>query len=218
MTRGTFITFEGVEGSGKSTQALRVHEDLRSRGIETLLTKEPGGTPIGDRIRAILLDPNAAGMDSLTELYLYAASRRQHVVEVIRPALERGAVVICDRFTDATLAYQGFGRGLELDRLRGLNDWATSGLAPRLTLVFDLAEETGVARARARNVETHRDDEGRFEAESLRFHRRVREGYLALAKAEPERFVVIDAEGSIDDVFVRTIAAITERAGRSEGQ
>ncbi|MGZ8868002.1 MAG: dTMP kinase, partial [Thermoanaerobaculia bacterium] len=169
-----------------------------------------GGTPLADQIRAILLHSENS-MDRLTELLLYAASRRQPVVEVIRPALERGAVVLCDRFTDATLAYQGFGRLLDLDRLRGLNDWVTDSLVPGLTLLFDIEEEAGLRRARSRNS-TATTDEGRFEAEDMRFHRRVREGYLALATAEPKRFAVIDGAGSIDEVFERTMAVLKQRA------
>ncbi len=205
-----FITFEGPEGSGKTTQLQRVAARLREGGVDCVTTKEPGGTPLADQIRAILLRSENT-MDRLTELLLYAASRRQNVVEVIRPALERGAVVLCDRFTDATLAYQGFGRLLDLDRLRTLNDWVTDSLVPHLTLLFDIEEEKGLRRARSRNA-TATKDEGRFEAEDVRFHRRVREGYLALALAEPDRFVTIDASGSIDEVFARTLAVLEQRA------
>ena len=201
-----FITFEGLEGSGKTTQVKRLAERLGN----AIVTKEPGGTPSADRIRAILLDPSSK-LDPIAEMFLFAASRRQHVVEIIRPALERGTVVLCDRFTDATLAYQGFGRLLNLDQLRMLNDWATEMLHPDLTLLFDLPEELGLTRARRRNAKSA-SDEGRFEAEDLRFHRRVREGYLALATAEPERFVVIDAHGSQDDVFERMMSALAARA------
>lgn len=205
-----FITFEGPEGSGKTTQLQRVTAELRAGITECVMTKEPGGTPLANQIRAILLHSESS-MDRLTELLLYAASRRQHVVEVIRPALERGAVVLCDRFTDATLAYQGFGRLLDLDRLRGLNDWVTDSLVPDLTLLFDIEEEVGLRRARSRNASAT-TDEGRFEAEDLRFHRRVREGYLALATAEPKRFAVIDGSGSIDEVFERTLKVMKQRA------
>ena len=206
-----FITFEGPEGSGKSTQIQRVGAWMREQGRECVVTKEPGGTPIGDRVRAILLDSAAAGMDAMTELLLYAASRRQHVVEVIRPARERGVPVLCDRYTDATLAYQGYGRLLDLDRLQTLNHWATDGLTPDLTLLFDIDEEAGLMRAHARNAEMT-VDEGRFEAEDLRFHRRVREGYLTMAAAEPRRFAVVDGSGSIDEVFERTLETLRARA------
>ena len=201
-----FITFEGIEGSGKTTQLRRLAALLP----EAVITKEPGGTPLADEIRGILLDARSR-LDPLAELFLFAASRRQNVVEVIRPALDDGRVVLCDRFTDATLAYQGFGRLLDLDRLRMLNDWATSSLQPDLTVLLDLPEEVGLDRARSRNVETTKN-EGRFEAEDLRFHRRVREGYLALAVAEPERYVVVDANGPENDVFDRMIAALRKRA------
>jgi dTMP kinase len=206
-----FVTFEGPEGSGKSTQIQRVGAWFVDQGRDCVVTKEPGGTPISDRIRAILLDSAAAGMDAMTELMLYAASRRQHVVEIIRPAVQSGRTVFCDRYTDATLAYQGYGRLLDLDRLQTLNQWATDGLKPGLTLLFDLDEETGLARAHARNAGMD-VDESRFELEDLRFHRRVREGYLALAAAEPDRFAIVDAIGSIDEVFARTLDTLRQRA------
>lgn len=201
-----FITFEGIEGSGKSTQMRRLAERLP----RALATKEPGGTPAGEKIRAILLD-SESHLDPVAELFLFAASRRQHVMEVIRPALARGEVVLCDRFTDATLAYQGFGRLLNLDQLRALNAWATDSLTPDITLLFDLDEETGLERARSRNA-TAVSDEGRFEAEDVRFHRRVREGYLAMAAAEPHRYLIIDGGGNPDEVFERMLRALTARA------
>jgi dTMP kinase len=200
-----FITFEGIEGSGKSTQLRRLAEHIE----DAIVTKEPGGTPLADRIRAILLD-SSSHLDPIAELFLFAASRRQHVVEIIKPALDRGVTVLCDRFTDSTLAYQGFGRLINLDRLRTLNAWATDSLVPDLTLLFDLPEETGLTRARSRNAEAVQD-EGRFEAEDWRFHRRVREGYRTLAFAEPKRFVIIDAAGHVDDVFARVVAEVEKR-------
>ena len=177
-----------------------------------MITKEPGGTPTADRIRSILLETSST-LDPVAEVLLFAASRRQNVVEVIKPALDAGRVVLCDRYTDATLAYQGFGRRLDLDRLRWLNDWATLSLQPDLTLLFDLPEETGLGRARRRN-DGAPVDEARFESEDLRFHRRVREGYLALARAEPRRFSVIDAAGTEAEVFERMIAVLRERTPR----
>ncbi len=208
---GIFIAVEGVEGSGKTTQAERLAQRLRNAGNNVVTTKEPGGTGLGNRVRAILLDPQEEGMDSVTELLLYAASRRQNVVEVIKPALERGAVVLCDRFTDATLAYQGFGRLLELDRLRALNDFATDKTYPDLTLLFDLPEAIGLERARSRNAEKDLQSESRLEGEDLRFHRRVREGYLALATAEPERFAIIDSAADVEEVHARTLATVRAR-------
>ena len=193
-----FITLEGIEGSGKTTQLRKLAERIPN----VLVTKEPGGTPTADRIRAILLDGREK-IDPVAELFLFAASRRQHVIEMIRPALQQGRVVLCDRFTDSTLVYQGFGRRLDLDRLRWLNDWATDALRPNLTLIFDLPEEVGLTRARSRNSSAP-VDEGRFELEDLRFHRRVREGYLALAMEDPKRYTVIDATGTPEEVFART--------------
>jgi len=201
-----FITLEGIEGSGKTTQLRKLAERIPN----ALVTKEPGGTPTADKIRAILLDTREK-IDPVAELFLFAASRRQHVLEVIRPALAGGRVVLCDRFTDATLAYQGFGRRLDLDRLRWLNEWATDSLHPDLTLIFDLPEETGLTRARSRNS-TAPVDEGRFELEDLRFHRRVREGYLSLATAEPQRYAVVDASGTADEVFAAAVEVLGKRA------
>lgn len=201
-----FITFEGIEGSGKTTQQRLVAEHLRAAGRTVVVTKEPGGTPLADRIRAIVLD-SANVIDPVAEVFLFAASRRQHTTEVIEPALKRGEVVLCDRYADSTLAYQGFGRLLDLDRLRSLNEWATDALVPNVTLLFDLPEEVGLTRANSRNA-VATQDEGRFEAEDLRFHRRVREGYLAMAVAEPNRYRVVDADGTVDEVFARTRAAL----------
>jgi dTMP kinase len=211
MTRAPFLVFEGVEGSGKTTQATRLGRHMRDLGYNHLLTKEPGGTALGERIRAILLDPSEDGMDPLSELLLYAASRRQHVVDLIQPSVDRGIIVICDRFTDATLAYQGYGRLLDIDLLRQLNDWVTGGLAPDLTVILDLPEEEGLNRAKERNLERDLHLESRLEGEDLRFHRRVREGYLALAEETPERYAVVPATGSVDEVFERILAVVAER-------
>jgi len=201
-----FITFEGIEGSGKTTQLRR----LAGRLPDAVITKEPGGTPLADEIRGILLDARSR-LDPVAEMFLFAASRRQNVAEVIRPALERGHVVLCDRYTDATLAYQGFGRLLDLDRLRMVNDWATGSLQPDITVLLDLPEDVGLSRARSRNDGATKN-EGRFEAEDLKFHRRVREGYLALAASEPARYVVVDGNGSESEVFDRLLAALRRRA------
>lgn len=211
MKRAPFIVFEGIEGSGKSTQAQRLSRHLRQIGRKSVLTKEPGGTPLGDRIRAILLDPAEEGMAPLTEMLLYAASRRQHVVDVIRPSIEHDAVVLCDRFTDATLAYQGFGRGLNLDRLREVNDWVTDGVVPDLTVILDLSEDVGLDRARHRNRVEDLELESRLEGEDLLFHRRVREGYLTLAEEAPERYSVVSAEGNEEEVFERVLAVVSAK-------
>lgn len=184
-----FITFEGIEGSGKTTQMHLLRDWLQARGERVLATREPGGTAIGDRIRAILLDPIHTEMAAETEILLYSAARAQIVRQVIRPHLEQGGIVLCDRFFDSTLAYQGYGRGLPLDILQQITVFATGGLVPDLTFYLDLPVEVGLRRKAQTPTEWTR-----FEAEALAFHRRVREGYLALAAAEPHRWVVLDAD------------------------
>lgn len=208
---GFFLTVEGIEGCGKTTQLKRLAKLLREQGHNCVMTKEPGGTPIGDRVRAILLDPQAEGMDALSELFLLAASRRQHVVEVVHPALEKGAVVLCDRYADASVVYQGYGRGLDLQKVLDINEWATDGITPDITFVFDLSENVGLGRARSRNATENLMAESRLEGEDFAFHRRVREGYLALAKEQPERFSVIDGSKSIDEVFAAMLDVLRER-------
>jgi len=200
------ITFEGTEGCGKSTQLRLLAEALRQKGYGVCTTREPGGCPISDAIRRILLDPSSTSMDPLTELFLYASARAQHMAEVIRPALERGEVVLCDRFTDATVAYQGFGRGLDLAQIHQLNRQATGELRPGLTILLDIPLEEGLRRAIERNG-SQAQDEGRFEQETLDFHRRVRDGYRRLA-ADEERFRVIDASGSVELVAERILKAV----------
>lgn len=191
---GVFITFEGIEGSGKSTQIHLLEESLKRRNLDLLLTREPGGTAIGEKIRSILLDAAHAGMAPVAELLLYAASRNQHVEEVIRPALGKGRVVLCDRYADATAAYQGAARNIDPDVIADLYQIATGGLAPDLTLLLDCPEDMGLGRARARNSRDPSScNADRFEREELDFHRRVREGYLAIARAEPNRVVVVDS-------------------------
>jgi len=191
-----FITFEGLDGSGKSTHLERAASWLRERGLDVLVTREPGGTEIGARIRSLLLDGRSEGMDGKVELLLMFADRRQHLVEVIEPALAAGRTVLCDRFTDSTIAYQGFGRGVPLAELDEVDHFATGRRRPDRTLYFDLPE--GAARRRGQS--SHRRRTGRvnrLDAEALEFYRRVREGYLERARLEPERFRVIDSEGSI---------------------
>jgi len=204
-----FITLEGVEGCGKSTQAALLGEWLRTRGHRVTMTREPGGCPISDRIRAILLDPANSAITADTELFLYAAARSQHVAEVIGPALTRGETVICDRFIDATLAYQGFARGLDLDKIRHLNHLAAGDMIPDLTLLLDFPVEIGLRRARQRNHDNASDHEGRFECETLAFHQRVRDGYLQLAAEQP-RIAVLDARGDITGLH-RQIVTVVER-------
>lgn len=192
------ITFEGPEGSGKSTQAQSLVDWLRNRGCSVVATREPGGTPLGDEVRRLLLNPDRS-LTPRGELFLYLAARAQHVEERIRPALADGSVVISDRFIDASVAYQGYGRNLGADRVRSLNDMATGGLVPDLTFILDLDPEVGLRRAR-RNSEEEWETAGgdRLEREELAFHRRVRSGYRALAESADERCVLLDGTASIE--------------------
>ena len=201
MSRGWFITFEGGEGTGKSTQLALVDEWLRTLGHATVVTREPGGTALGDAIRALLLDPDHEP-DGVTEIFLLEASRRDHVERVIRPALDAGTVVLCDRFTDSSLVYQGLVRGLGWDEVAALNRFATGGLEPDLTLVFDMDPEKALARAQSRNSQAL-TRESRLDDEPATFHHKVREGFLELARREPDRVRVIDAAGRPEKVFSR---------------
>ena len=201
---GLFITLEGPEGAGKSTNREYLAERLRSAGIDVVLTREPGGTPLAERIREILLAPSDETMCADTELLLVFAARAQHLAEVIRPALARGAVVLCDRFTDATYAYQGGGRGLSQERIATLEDFVQGALRPDLTLVFDLAIEVGMARASARG----RLD--RFELEGRTFFDAVRSTYLQRAAAEPARYRLVDAGQSLENVQMQLDALLPE--------
>ncbi|MBJ6800355.1 dTMP kinase [Geomonas propionica] len=208
---GFFITFEGVEGCGKTTQLRLLKERLEADGETVVATREPGGCPIADQMRAILLDAKNSAITPLAELLLYAAARAQHVQEVIAPALERGETVLCDRFTDATVAYQGHGRELDLDVIRQLNALATGGVQPDLTVLIDCPVQIGLSRALSRIEATSGAREERFELESVRFHERVREGYLTLARAFPERFVVVDGSGDVARTEVLVTAALRDR-------
>jgi len=219
LPRGWFITIEGPEGSGKTTQAAALTHHLRAAGTEVHLTREPGGTWLGERIRELLLartgsTGSTAPSDPLTDALLFNAARRQLVTEVIRPALVGGRTVVCARFADSTLAYQGYGAGVPLERLRELESAATDGLRPDLTILLDLPVEAGLARKAPGDVT-------RFEAEfDLDFHRRVRDGFLALAADEPDRFAVVDATQPVDHVTIGVIAATERlvRAGEPNGQ
>ena len=196
-----FITFEGGEGSGKTTQIKLAADWLRERGIPVLATAEPGGTPLGRKIREILLNRGSWTIGAEAELLLFAAARAQHVRETILPALEAGQWVLCDRFADATLAYQGFGRGLDVEFIRTLNDFSTCSLKPDLTLLFDLPVEVGLARAEKRAADGRPEaSEDRFEREERTFHGRIREGYLSLAAEEPERFRIINGAADVETV------------------
>jgi len=204
MTSGRFITLEGIEGVGKSTQARALAERLESAGHSVVRTREPGGTEVGDRIRAILLDPNHQAPADDTELLLMFAARAEHLARVIRPALAAGQWVVCDRFTDATYAYQGGGRNLDPARIGVLEAWVQQGLVPDRTVILDLPVDEGLVRARG-------DGDGdRFERERHAFFERVRATYLERAEAEPERIRVVDAHGQERDVAERVHAALED--------
>jgi dTMP kinase len=200
MSRGHFIALEGGDGCGKSTQAARLAED---RGA--LLTHQPGGTPIGAALRALLLDPQYGEMHDRTEAMLLAADRAQHVEEMVLPTLESGRDVICDRYIGSSLAYQGYGRGLPLDQVRYLSEWATAGLWPELVVLLEVPEAVADERMPG--------DRDRLEQVGVDFERRVRQGFGELARAEPERWVIVDGVGSIDEVAQRIAAVVAERVG-----
>lgn len=188
-----FLSFEGVDGAGKSTQLELLLEYLKGKRIDFIFTREPGGTPLGEQIREILLDPKNAGMSIITEALLFAAIRTEHVNRVIRPALEAGKVVICDRFVDSSLVYQGLAGGLPLDFVQQINEMATGALKPHRTIVLDIDPNLALQRKSP-------GMEDRIEQKSLRYHQLVREGYQELAKAEPRRIKIVDASGSVDEV------------------
>lgn len=215
MRRGLFITFEGGEGSGKSTQARLLADHLRRRGVPVVHTREPGGTSIAESVRRILLQPDSR-IAPLTELLLYEAARAQHLAEIVSPALQAGRVVICERYTDATVAYQGYGRGLNLRHIRILNDIATEKRRPDLTFLLDVPVQRGLTAARrlskrlAHGASRTRGGD-RMERETAQFHERVRRGYLALARREPRRFRRISWGDSIEDVFKRICSEVDKR-------
>jgi dTMP kinase len=209
--RGVFLTFEGIEGSGKSTQVARLAKALAGDSCDHLVTREPGGTPLGQRLREVLLAGDARARDPLTEALLMVADRAEHVARVILPALDDGTHVLCDRHADSTLAYQGGGSGVARDTLVRLNRIATRGLVPDLTLLYDLDPGIALERMRARTGGAA----DRFEAEALAFHQRVRAAYLELARDEPLRFAVIDAARPADEVFADTRARAQAVLGRA---
>ena len=196
------VTFEGGDGTGKSTQIHALESYLGKAGRSCMVTREPGGTALGTAIRKVLLEVGEHAIASSTELFLYLADRSQHVHEIILPAIGAGKIVLCDRFTDSTLAYQGYGRGLDLARLRQLNDMASGETRPDLTFLLDCPVEFGLARTALRRAQfaTGADQEDRFEREEIDFHEKIRAGFLELARAEPRRFRVIDASQPIEEV------------------
>lgn len=212
-TNGSLIAFEGVEGSGKSTQVARLAEHLRATGLDVVTTREPGGTPVAEAVRGILLDGEIESMDDRTEALLYAAARADHVAKVIRPALERGAYVVTDRYLDSSLAYQGYARGLGIDDIERINTFGTGGVAPDVVVLLHLDVEEGLDRAHLRAGPDAGSD--RLEAESVEFHQQVAAGFSVLAQRHPHRFVVIDADADVDTVARRVRDAMTERLGLS---
>ena len=195
MTNGFFITFEGIEGSGKTTQINLLAEHLKNKGYDVLVSREPGGTPLGEKIRHLLLDPQYDSMDYRTEILLYAADRAQHVKEKIKPALKKGKIVISDRFADSNLAYQAAGRGLDYEIVYQINDWVIDSTWPDLTFILDIDIKEGLKRARAQSFDAEGD---RLEREVDDFHQRVRDAYLKMA--EKERFVLVNAGESVEKV------------------
>jgi dTMP kinase len=204
-----FISFEGIEGSGKTTQIQGVYDHLLQKGYDVIVTREPGGSKIGRQIRSILLDSKNKGLDPLAELLLYMADRAQHLNEIIKPGLSSGKMILCDRYYDATIAYQGYARGLDIDLISRLHGFAFADYKPDMTFLLDLPPQTGLERA-WRQIENGQrtGTETRFEEEALDFHRRVREGYLALAQLEPRRFKIIDAAGPTEGVKKEIMAVL----------
>jgi dTMP kinase len=210
MTRGWFITLEGIEGSGKTTQAAILADALRLRGNQVMVTREPGGTRAGEFIRAIFLD-SSISLEVTAELLLVLADRAQHVREKLRPALDAGQIVISDRYSDSTIAYQGYGRGLDLKLVRGLNRLASDGIVPDLTIILDCALETGLERSKARTEGAAVRARDRFEGEQIEFHRRVHDGFRAIARDEPSRVVLLDSTQGQRDVSAAILRLVLER-------
>lgn len=204
---GYFIVFEGGEGAGKSTQEGLLAQALSDRGLTVVRTREPGGTPAGEEIRRVVLSPEFAGLDPRAEALLFAAARGEHVARVIRPALERGDVVICDRYLDSSVAYQGFARGLGPARVRDLSLWATGDLLPDLTVVLDIDPAEGLGRFEQRD---------RLEAEPLAYHQQVRAAFLALAEQEPQRYLVLDARDDVDAIASAILARVVADLGAAD--
>ncbi len=203
MSKGYFITFEGGEGTGKSTLMASLKARLEAASYSVTPTREPGGGgKMAEAIRALLLSQDGGPLPGEAELFLYSAARVLHCTQVLRPALAKGEVVLCDRFSDATEAYQGYGRGLDLEKIRHLNAWATQGLVPDCTFLLDCPPEEGLSRAKRRLCDTGMERaEGRFEAEALAFHQRVREGYFAILRREPQRVVLLETTPSPKEVL-----------------
>jgi dTMP kinase len=222
--RGKFITFEGLDGTGKSTQMRKLGDALRAAGLKVVETREPGGTATGEKIRSVLLDSATDGLSSMAEMALMFASRAQHIAEVIRPGLEQGRIVLCDRFTDSTEAYQGGGRKLGSGPVLELHRVLCGDLQPDLTILLDSDAATSVGRARRRNRRASRSrghgdsDENRFEQETRTFFARVREGYLAIAAREPRRMTLVDASGTPAQTHQRIMEVVRRKLGLTAGE
>ena len=207
--KGYFITFEGTEGSGKTTVIEKIEEYYKEKGYNVIRTREPGGSKIAEDIRNVILDVNNTAMDSITEALLYAASRRQHLVEKVIPYLEKGYIVLCDRFIDSSLAYQGYARGLGIDKVYEMNLIATNGLLPDATIYVDVRPEVGLSR-----IKTNNREQNRLDLEKLTFHQKVYDGYSEVAKKFKSRFRVINGEQSRDEVLNDTIKVLDEIIGK----
>ncbi|NHZ71686.1 MAG: dTMP kinase [Aquificales bacterium] len=207
-----FITFEGPEGSGKTSQIVLLAEFLREQGYEVVQTREPGGTSIGDQIRDVLHDVNNGEITAVTELLLYSASRAQLVRELVQPALVAGKIILCDRYADSTIAYQGYGRELDLRELNMLTQFATGGLKPHLTLLLDIDVERGLARRQVGG-----DEMNRLDLEAVSFHQKVRDGYHTLVEAEPERWVTVDADRPVDAIQKELREIVAEKVAEWQG-
>ena len=201
-----FITFEGGEGSGKTTLIELLVKDLEKKGIKTFKTREPGGSKISEEIRNIILNKENTEMDYKTEALLYASSRRQHLVEIVNPAIEQGYLVICDRYLDSSLAYQGYARGLGIDEVYDINLYATSGVLPDLTILIDQDPKVGLARIKKNDRDTDRLD-----VETITFHENVRKGYLEVANRFPERIKIVNGERTIDEVYKDVLKIVIEK-------
>jgi dTMP kinase len=205
--KGRFFSFEGPDGAGKTTMITKLESFLREKGFDVLSTREPGGVRIAEEIRSIILNPKHTEMDGRTEALLYAAARRQHLLEKIIPAIKSGKIVLCDRFVDSSLAYQGFARGLGIDEILQINQFAIDGYFPSLTIYFDIDPKIGLER-----IQKNKQREiNRLDMESLSFHYKVREGYLKIAERFSDRIIVIDASKPVDEVFAMTIAAVMDQ-------
>lgn len=205
--KGHFITFEGGEGSGKSSLIKRIAKDLNKKGYDVLVTREPGGIKIAEQIRNVILNKDNTEMDEITEAYLFAAARRQHLVEKVIPSLQEGKIVLCDRFVDSSIVYQGYARSIGMEKVRAINDIVIDGYYPDLTLFFDVTPEIGLSRIRQGH---RRLKMNRLDVETANFHNKVYEGYQKLAKQE-ERIVVVDGEKSKDEVYNNTLNIILEK-------